>query len=657
METRKWIAGMLTCAMTAISFAADAVQFKLEGNPIFRDAFTADPAPLVVGDTLYVYVGHDEAKGDQLFNITEWLCYSTRDMQTWTAHGSVLKPTDFKWAVGDAWASQVIEKDGKFYFYTTVQHGRPHVGKAIGVAVSDSPTGPFVDARGSALVFDSMTPSGKPWDDIDPTVLIDDDGTAYMAWGNPYLYFVKLKPNLIEIDGAIETIDLPYYTEGPWFHKRGDIYYLTYPAFAHQGRAEKICYATAPAITGPWTYRGVLTGSARNSYTIHPGIVEFKGQWYFFYHNATLTLNGLGGATGRRSVCVEYLYYNPDGTLQPITQTREGISVPATGPKEMSPDWTNPIVPQRADPHVFLHDDGYYYMAATVPSFDRVELRRARTIGGLATAEPKVVWTRPSGGLMGGPIWAPEIHFVDGKWYVYISAGEGGKAWDTIRPHALVCTGNDPLNDTWEVAGRILTQWDTFSLDATIFEHEGQRYFVWCQVEPDKLGTNIMIAKMKSPTELEDKQVILSRPEYPWEQHIHWVNEAPAALVRNNKVFIAYSASATDANYCMGLLTANADADLLDPKSWSKSKEPVFKSSDATSQYGPGHNSFTTTPDGKTVIMVYHSRSYKEIRGSSLANPDRHTRAQIVNWKRDGTPDFGVPVPDGSYYLSKHKLN
>lgn len=128
-------------------------------------------------------------------------------------------------------------------------------------------------------------------------------------------------------------------------------------------------------------------------------------------------------------------------------------------------------------------------------------------------------------------------------------------------------------------------------------------------------------------------------------------------MVRNNKVFIAYSASATDANYCMGLLTADADADLLDPQSWTKSKEPVFKSSDATSQYGPGHNSFTTTPDGKTVIMVYHARNYKEIRGGSLANPDRHTRAQVVNWNSDGTPDFGVPVPDGSYYLSKHKID
>ena len=314
-----------------LSFITDVstpFEFKLEGNPIFRDTWTADPAPLVVGDTLYVYVGHDDAHGDQMFNITEWLCYSTQDMKTWTAHGSIMKPTDFKWAVGEAWASQMVEKDGKFYFYTTVQHGPPHVGKAIGVAVSDSPTGPFKDARGSALVTDNMTPSDKPWNDIDPTVLIDDDGTAYMAWGNPYLYFAKLKPNMIEIDGDIERIDLPNYTEGPWLHKRGEMYYMTYAAFAHQGMWEKFCYATASKITGPWAYQGILTDQTKNSYTIHPGIVEFKDQWYLFYHNADLTLNGESGAIGRRSVCAEYLYYNPDGTMRPVKQTKQGISIP-----------------------------------------------------------------------------------------------------------------------------------------------------------------------------------------------------------------------------------------------------------------------------------------------------------------------------------------
>jgi len=300
-----------------------------ETNPIIKDLFTADPAPLVHNDTVYLYVGHDEAKGKEMFTMWEWLCFSSKDMKAWTPHGPIMRVTDFKWAVRDAWAAQAVERNGKFYFYATVQHDNTHPGKAIGVAVSDSPTGPFVDARGTALVTDRMTPSPNAWDDIDPTVFIDDDGTAWLAWGNPSCYLARLKPNMIELDGPIQKIHLPNYTEGPWLHKRGNMYYLTYAAFAHQGMWEKICYAMAPKITGPWTYRGILTDQAKNSYTIHPGIIEFHGQWYFFYHNAALTLpNGEKGGLGRRSVCVEYLYYNPDGTIQPIKQTLEGVTVP-----------------------------------------------------------------------------------------------------------------------------------------------------------------------------------------------------------------------------------------------------------------------------------------------------------------------------------------
>lgn len=316
----------LVCGITAQ--AGDGDDFRLEGNPIFRDAFTADPAPLVVEDTLYVYVGHDEAEdGGPYYNITEWLCYSTKDMKTWTAHGPVLTPTDFKWATGEAWASQVVEMDGKFYYYTTVQHGEPHVGKAIGVAVSDTPTGPFKDAIGKALVIDSDTPNKRGWNDIDPTVLIDNDGTGWICWGNGTCFMARLKSNMTEIDGEIQKIELDSFIEGPWLHKRDDLYYLTYAGF--KNGSENIRYATAPGMNGPWTSRGELSGNARNSFTIHPGIIEFRNQWYLFYHNATLTLNGQKGATGRRSVCVDYLYYNEDGTMKPVPQTKESITVPS----------------------------------------------------------------------------------------------------------------------------------------------------------------------------------------------------------------------------------------------------------------------------------------------------------------------------------------
>lgn len=299
-------------------------------NPIIRDKFTADPAPLVVGDTLYLYVGHDQAERDEMFNMKEWLVYSTKDMKTWTDHGPVMKALDFKWAKQDAWASQVIFKNGKYWFYTTSEHDNSKPGKAIGVAVSDSPTGPFVDAKGSALISNDMTPKGDhSWEDIDPTVITDDDGVTWIAWGNRQAYIAKLKPNMIEIDGEITEITPPHFEEGPWLHKRGDLYYLLYASLDRKTqRDEHISYATATSLRGPWTYRGLLTGSGKYSFTIHPGVAEFKGQTYLFLHNADLAVNGQSGAIGRRAVTVEYLRFNEDGTLIPVEQTKAGVSVP-----------------------------------------------------------------------------------------------------------------------------------------------------------------------------------------------------------------------------------------------------------------------------------------------------------------------------------------
>lgn len=332
---------MLLATASCTGVAQDAATtVTLQGaNPIITDAFTADPAPLVVGDTVYLYTSHDKAEGDVLYAMNDWLVYSSSDMQHWTDHGPVMRETDFSWAlaVNSAWAAQAIEHDGRFYFYAPVKHTETDRGFAIGVGVSDSPTGPFVDARGSALITNSMTNVGRDYDqDIDPTVFIDDDGTPWLMWGHFTCFLVKLKPNMTELDGEIMTIDLPDFTEGPWLFKRGAHYYLAYASIDEEEQGdERIAYAMAPAITGPWTYRGLITGTARNSYTIHPGIAEFRGQWYFFYHDALLTIGGLPGADGRRAVAVEYLHFNADGTIRPVEQTDAGISQP---PREHTTD-------------------------------------------------------------------------------------------------------------------------------------------------------------------------------------------------------------------------------------------------------------------------------------------------------------------------------
>ncbi|HXE79757.1 MAG TPA: glycoside hydrolase family 43 protein [Vicinamibacterales bacterium] len=308
--------------------------------------------------------------------------------------------------------------------------------------------------------------------------------------------------------------------------------------------------------------------------------------------------------------------------------------------------WTNPLVEQRADPHLTLYE-GQYLMTATVPEYDRIEIRRAPSLDALRDATPHVVWRRHGSGPMSWHIWAPELHRIDGRWYIYFAAGKAEDIW-AIRMYVLENASEDPLTGTWVEKGQIKTKWDTFSLDATTFVHRGQRYLAWAQKDPAIEGnTNLYLAKMDTPWSITGEQVRLSKPDLPWERVKYMVNEGPAVLIRNGRVFMTYSASATNEYYCMGLLTADEDADLLDPKSWRKSQRPVFATWSVNGVYGPGHNSFTTTPDGKTDVMVYHARSYREIVGHELDNPDRHTRAQPISWRADGTPDFGVPVPDG----------
>lgn len=306
----------------------------------------------------------------------------------------------------------------------------------------------------------------------------------------------------------------------------------------------------------------------------------------------------------------------------------------------------NPVIEQRADPWVYLHTDGFYYFTASVPEYDRLELRRASTIQGLADAEPVVIWEKYDSGPMSRHIWAPELHYIDGNWYIYFAAGREDEPF-AIRMYVLENEAENPLEQSWVERGAIETRWDSFSLDATSFEHEGVRYLVWAQHDPDIRGnTNLYIAEMSNPWTIIQPQVMITTPEYEWERRRFLVNEGAAVLNRNGRIFITYSASATNHYYAMGLLTADENSDLLDPASWSKSPEPVFRTTEETSQYGPGHNSFTVAPDG-TDILIYHARNYQEIDGDPLYDPNRHTRAQVIHWNSDGTPNFGVPVPDG----------
>ncbi|SFD67168.1 glycoside hydrolase family 43 protein [Flavobacterium phragmitis] len=294
-------------------------------NPIIKDIFTADPAPLVHKGILYLYTGHDVAtQEDTNYKMADWHVFSTTNMKDWKDHGALLSPSTFSWATGDAYAAQCIERDGKFYWFVSTFHKKDEIsqgGAAIGVAVSDSPIGPFKDAIGKALIINEMTTDMKfAWDDIDPTVFIDDDGQAYMFWGNGSCKWVKLKKNMIELDGNITTFKPKNYIEGPWVYKRKGVYYLVYASAGT--KPEMIEYCTAKSITGPWTYQGIIQDNVQNSFTTHPGIIDYKGKSYFFYHNGSLPTGG----SYRRSICVDYMHYNKDGTIQKIIQTTEGVS-------------------------------------------------------------------------------------------------------------------------------------------------------------------------------------------------------------------------------------------------------------------------------------------------------------------------------------------
>jgi GH43 family beta-xylosidase len=306
--------------------------------------------------------------------------------------------------------------------------------------------------------------------------------------------------------------------------------------------------------------------------------------------------------------------------------------------------YKNPIVLQRADPWIYKHIDGYYYYTATAPEYDRIELRRASSIEGIGQTSASVIWKKHLTGEMGAHIWAPEIHFIDGKWYIYFAAGATEAIWN-IRIFVLENQSANPLEGDWVEKGEVKTKWETFSLDATTFEHKGIRYLVWAQKDPNIEGnTNLYIDSMKNPWTLDGKQIMITKPQYSWETIGYLVNEGPAVIKKNGKIFISYSASATDHNYCMGLLTASEDSDLLNEGSWKKSSVPVFETNIENSQYGPGHNCFTISEDNASDILVYHSRDYMELKGSPLSDPNRHTRAQKLNWNDDGTPNFGVPA-------------
>ncbi|OZY86528.1 alpha-N-arabinofuranosidase [Cellvibrio mixtus] len=299
------------------------------------------------------------------------------------------------------------------------------------------------------------------------------------------------------------------------------------------------------------------------------------------------------------------------------------------------------FIPQRADPQIYRTDSGHYYFIATAPKFDRIQLRSAGSLRGLASADEKTIWEKHESGPMSDSIWAPELHRFNNTWYIYFAAGEQGVG-GSIRMYVLANEAADPMQGEWKELGRVSTARDSFSLDATVFEHKGQRYLVWAQRDPEgTMNSALYLATLDSPTQVGAVEVEITRPTLDWEIQGYKVNEGAAVIIRNGKIFISYSASATDHRYAVGLVWADVEADLLDKAAWHKSPEPIFFTNEALKRFGPGHNSFTLDDDGKTDVLVYHARDYAELQGTPLTDPNRHTYIRRLHWTSEGFPDFG----------------
>ncbi len=309
--------------------------------------------------------------------------------------------------------------------------------------------------------------------------------------------------------------------------------------------------------------------------------------------------------------------------------------------------YPNPFIPERADPYIVKGNDGFYYFTASYPAFmsaengyDRIILRRSETVSGLKNAEEYTVWTAHDGGVMSRHIWAPEMHLINNIWYIFFAAGEKENVWN-IRPFVLKCSGNNPIEDSWEELGQMqATKEDSlsftaFSLDMTYFEHKGKHFVIWAQILEN---SSLLMAEInpENPNRLISLPIVLTKPEYDWERVRFSVNEGASVLKRNRKIYVFFSASGTGSEYCIGLLSADTDADLMKAENWTKRATPVLSTEDLENESGPGHNCFVTDENGR-LLLVYHARPMEHFNkkcGSyceePLYDPCRHARIKFI---------------------------
>ncbi|EWM53557.1 family 43 glycosylhydrolase [Ruminococcus flavefaciens] len=394
---------------------------------------------------------------------------------------------------------------------------------------------------------------------------------------------------------------------------------------------------------------------------------------------APVEVNVAVGGTAEMSSVVKALYSDggrcemsvewDQSDIARVDTSKAGVYNVSGRLKSSSELYPDPFIKERADPYIVDGGDGYYYFTASYPAYgsvdkgyDRIILRRSRTVGGLASAEEKTIWKAHSDGILSKHIWAPEMHYIGGKWYMFFAAGASDNIW-AIRPYVLRCDG-DPYTGSWTECGQMQASagdsdsFRNFSLDMTYFENNGKHYVIWAEIKGD---SSLFMAEIDpaEPWKLINKPILLTKPEFDWELVNNRVNEGAAVLKTDKKVYVFFSASGTGSEYCVGRLEADIDSDLMDTKSWKKTGRPVLSTADVNGCAGPGHNSFVRDEKGN-LLIVYHARPDSHssqtcgtYNKDPLYDPCRHTRLKRVVFDGSGTPV--INLSDDAELASQNK--
>ena len=599
--------------------------FCSEGNPIIKHKYSADPAAMVLRDTLWLFTGRDRPREGRGYNLKEWNVFSTTDLKNWTEYPVPLKISDFAWdRSGNAYAGHAIEHKGKYYWYISTN------GSGIGVAVADRPEGPYKDALGKPLLTrQDCFASSHGWACIDPAIFIDDDGTPWLFWGNGECYYVKLKDNMIELDGEIKQVQFDgfEFEEAPWVHKKNGHYYLSYAT----GFPEKIAYAMADHIEGPYVYQGILNEVAGNSNTNHQAIVDFKGKSYFIYHNGVMQREG---SSNTRSVCIDELHYNPGGSMQRVVMTSEGVSAVDTTRRIAN----NPILKgYYADPEIIYSEkDQQYYLYPTSDGFDNwggyyfktfssTDLKTWKDEGVILDLKKDVPWA-------GRNAWAPTIiEKKDPKtgayryYFYYTGAGKIGVA-TADEPTGPFIDSGKPL-----VAEKPAGINRGAEIDPDVFHDpvSGKDYILW--------GNGyVAIAELK-------EDMLSYKPETLRTFSLPYFREATEVFYRKGWYYFLYSENDTRSeDYRVRYAMAKSlDAELIIPED-----NLILNKLPEEEIYGTGHNAVLQIPNTDEWYMIYHRFKRPEgILMGRAAGYHREVCMDRLEFNTDGTIRPVQPTP------------